>query len=261
MDFMNLFLITAWLLSWKNSAQLGADAIRFPREDLGVAQGSALSPLLGNILLHGFDQAMNEGDCACFRYIDDIIILAPSERAANARFRKSRRLAFRFAARVFGAKKSCGGVQTFESGFEFLGIEIVNGLIRPNGKAVGKTQTKDLRYSRRIQKNEFSRDASKPFRSKFAMIPTLSRVSGTLNGWAKHYRFCNDQKLFQSLDQDVESKVTKYLQSYAASVRKNPEAKRDFLGITSLNDIDWNPFSWPKQYPSPDEQNQSSSNF
>ncbi|MFC6654938.1 reverse transcriptase domain-containing protein [Roseibium salinum] len=120
---------------------MGADAIRFPREDLGVAQGSALSPLLGNILLHGFDQAMNEGDCACFRYIDDIIILAPSERAANARFRKAEGLLSDLQLE-FSAQKSCGGVQTFESGFEFLGIEIVNGLIRPNGKAVGKLKQK-----------------------------------------------------------------------------------------------------------------------
>ncbi|MES0810057.1 reverse transcriptase domain-containing protein [Roseibium sp. SCPC15] len=242
-DFMGLF-DSCVSVELENAAQLGADADRFPREDMGVAQGSALSPLLGNILLHAFDKSMNEGDCACFRYIDDIIILAPTERAANARFRKAEGLLSDLQLE-FSAQKSSGGVQSFETGFEFLGIEIVNGLIRPNGKAVGKLKQKILDILNASRK-EFSRDASKPFRSQFAMIPTLSRVSGTLNGWAKHYRFCNDQKLFLSLDQYVESHIASYLGSYAASVRKNPEAKRDFLGITSLNDIDWKPFAWPK---------------
>ena len=63
---------------------------QFPTEDLGVAQGNALSPLLGNIILANFDRQMNEGDCRCIRYIDDFIILGPSAAAVMARLRRAR---------------------------------------------------------------------------------------------------------------------------------------------------------------------------
>lgn len=65
---------------------------RFPINDLGVAQGNALSPLLGNILLYEFDRKMNEGDCHCIRYIDDFMVLGPTEKAVNARFRLAKRM-------------------------------------------------------------------------------------------------------------------------------------------------------------------------
>jgi RNA-directed DNA polymerase len=39
-----------------NLRQLGDEALLFPIEEKGVAQGSPLSPLIGNILLRGFEQ-------------------------------------------------------------------------------------------------------------------------------------------------------------------------------------------------------------
>ena len=66
-----------------NMAQLRDKAVDFPIENIGVAQGNSLSPLLGNIILADFDRVMNEGDCRCVRYIDDFIILAPSKKAAS----------------------------------------------------------------------------------------------------------------------------------------------------------------------------------
>ena len=68
-----------------NLAALREHADRFPTEDIGVAQGSALSPLLGNIILADFDQRMNDGECRCLRYIDDFIVLGPSSAAVMAR--------------------------------------------------------------------------------------------------------------------------------------------------------------------------------
>jgi hypothetical protein len=51
----------------------------FPNPDIGVAQGSALSALAGNIALRKFDAMMNDRDIVCVRYIDDFILLGPSE--------------------------------------------------------------------------------------------------------------------------------------------------------------------------------------
>jgi hypothetical protein len=47
----------------------------FPDSEIGVAQGSALSALAGNIVLQEFDEAMNGRGIVCVRYIDDFILL------------------------------------------------------------------------------------------------------------------------------------------------------------------------------------------
>lgn len=58
-----------------NLDELREKADLFPLEDIGVAQGCALSPLFGNILLSNFDRDLNAGACTCIRYIDDFLIL------------------------------------------------------------------------------------------------------------------------------------------------------------------------------------------
>lgn len=75
-----------------NIEELRGTGADFPTEEIGVAQGNSLSPLLGNITLSKFDLEMNRGDCRCIRYIDDFIILAPSAKAANTRLRMALRL-------------------------------------------------------------------------------------------------------------------------------------------------------------------------
>ena len=78
-QFMQLFK-SAIAVELSNLAELREKADAFPIYDIGVAQGNSLSSLLGNILLHDFDLQMNDSDCHCIRYIDDVIILAPTKR-------------------------------------------------------------------------------------------------------------------------------------------------------------------------------------
>lgn len=68
------FFEKAITVELSNLIELKEKAKLFPIEEIGVAQGNSLSPLLGNILLHQFDADMNKGDCRCIRYIDDFII-------------------------------------------------------------------------------------------------------------------------------------------------------------------------------------------
>ena len=71
-------------------AQLREHANAFPIEDIGVAQGNSLSPLLGNLFLYEFDLELNKRpDVRCIRYIDDFIILAPTKEVAENTFAKA----------------------------------------------------------------------------------------------------------------------------------------------------------------------------
>ena len=65
-----------------NERALGEDRSVFPTDVTGVAQGSPLSPLFGNILLYNFDIEFNNRGIVCVRFIDDFVLLANSEREA-----------------------------------------------------------------------------------------------------------------------------------------------------------------------------------
>jgi hypothetical protein len=76
-----------------NAEDLSRQKDLFPYGDVGVGQGVCLSPFVGNLILSDFDKQMNAGDCVCIRYIDDIIIVAPSGKAASSRMRLAKTFA------------------------------------------------------------------------------------------------------------------------------------------------------------------------
>ena len=62
----------------------------FPDPEIGVAQGSALSALAGNIALREFDTRMNDRGIVCVRYIDDFILLGATEAKVRAAYHSAR---------------------------------------------------------------------------------------------------------------------------------------------------------------------------
>jgi RNA-directed DNA polymerase len=218
-------------------------------EDIGVAQGNSLSPLLGNILLAAFDTEMNAGDSRCIRYIDDFIILAPTRKAADARLRKAKKLLEEFDMECAPEKSSR---QAFEvhKGFEFLGIEISPGFVRPAKKARAK-----FLNSIKIQLDT-SKAAMVGLRHghkldpKLALIATLKRIDGMIAGWGKHYWFCNDRQLFHSIDDSVRSAIGAYLGAYSDTRTRLAEQQSHLpLGLASLSEMDRSPFTYPKLQP------------
>jgi RNA-directed DNA polymerase len=244
-EFMGLFR-EAIHVELSNLAQLREHADRFPTEDIGVAQGSALSPLLGNIILADFDKQMNEGDCRCIRYIDDFIVLGPSDSAVMSRLRLARRILASLGMTFALDKTSQHAIPVTDS-FEFLGIELHNGLIRPASKA----RTKFLSTLRATfdqgRKALIGYRNGQPLAKAEALLGTLKRVDGIIQGWGKHYRFCNDERCFKNLDTDVSQLIRDYLGFYAAE-RRSAKADRSptMLGVELLGALERSPFSWPK---------------
>ena len=115
------FLRSAVTVELENLALLKDKAVDFPTEEIGVAQGNSLSPLLGNIALAHFDAVMNEGDCRCIRYIDDFIIMAPTEKAATARLGKAVKLLSSLQMELSPEKSSKGGI-SINKGFDVSAV-------------------------------------------------------------------------------------------------------------------------------------------
>ena len=80
--FLSLFE-SALKTELQNLSELGEHKSLFPIGNDGVAQGSALSTLAGNIVLQDFDRVLNERNIVCVRYIDDFIILGPTSRPSK----------------------------------------------------------------------------------------------------------------------------------------------------------------------------------
>ena len=76
-DFTELFR-AALETEIENRDAVGKWLELFPIREIGVAQGSLLSVLAGNVALRHFDASMNSGELTTIRYLDDFLILASS---------------------------------------------------------------------------------------------------------------------------------------------------------------------------------------
>jgi RNA-directed DNA polymerase len=228
----------------ENLALLREKASSFPTEDIGVAQGNSLSPILGNIALAKFDEVMNQGDCRCIRYIDDFIILAPTKKAANSRLKLSITLLSALGMNL-SREKSSVGASKVEDGFDFLGINICNGLIRPSQKSRERFLSSVdslLIDSKRAMIS--SRDGQQILR-EHTLLGTLKRLDGMIDGWGKHYWFCNDGQIFLNLDSELSNRVGSLLGCYR-SVRDatQPKRKMALFGLAELASIKREPFAY-----------------
>lgn len=245
-DEFTAFFREAINVELSNMAELKEKVEKFPTHDIGVAQGNSLSPLLGNIILHDFDRQMNEGDCRCLRYIDDFIILAPTEKATNARLRRAIKI-LEDLGMSLSPDKSSGGAKSIVGSFEFLGIELSNGLIRPSRSAQERLIAKVKGELDGSVANFRKLNSGQMVEKSRSLIGTLKRVDGIVQGWGKHYRFCNDEQCFANLDDEIAKLMKEYLGAYA-SIRRSYDVHggRLLFGLEQLAFIDRKPFIWPK---------------
>jgi RNA-directed DNA polymerase len=239
------FLNRAISVELSNLTALREHADDFPIEDLGVAQGNSLSPLLGNIVLADFDRQMNSGDCACIRYIDDLLITAPTREAANAALRKAVKL-LNALGMAFSPEKSSAGAKSIRGGFDFLGIEVVPGLVRPSSKAQQRLMARVETILEESRRTLTGARGGQRFDRSQSLLATLKRLDATLDGWGKHYWFCNDGRTLEALDAKIWKAIKGFLGLYAdVRAELNEEAKPLLLGVTELAKVPRHPFEYP----------------
>jgi len=93
----------------------------------GTPQGGALSPLLANISLHPFDLAVTSHGFRLVRFMDDVVILCPSEEEAQAALRFAERQRTQLRLSVNPDKTR---VLAYGEGLDFLGHAFA---ARPSG--------------------------------------------------------------------------------------------------------------------------------
>lgn len=249
-DFVQLFeaAITTEL---SNLDDLGKEKNKFPIYDIGVAQGSCLSPLLGNILLNEFDVEMNKGDITCIRYIDDFIILAPTLKALNAAYKKANRLLFQHGLTSYDPAKDSDKAEKGKTTdmFSFLGCDIKPGLIRPGRKSQKRLLDNiDVLFSK---SSALMLDTEALVNQHRTLTETMNDVSNIMRGWGNQYSFCNDINLMKRIDGRVDEKIAHYLNDYGEAKEHfdmlgEQIQRRRLLGVHLLTDSKYTPIVTPK---------------
>jgi retron-type reverse transcriptase len=210
---------------------------------VGTPQGCCLSPLLGNILLYEFDHVMNEGDITCLRYLDDFILLGPSERAVKAAYTRGKTFLKKLDLDAYDAtedpeKAAIGQTQSFS----YLGVQFDGKFLRPSDSSAQKL----IRDLENILKQSKSFGISDPLESpndQFSLLGVLTQCHNKIKGWGNQYYFCNDEKFMRRVDRRISQMLEEYRDSYQKRRRVQSEdetkrfvRQRRLLGVHLLED-------------------------
>lgn len=94
----------------------------------GVPQGSPISPLLSNLYLDDFDEALLERDLRLVRFADDFLILCRDRKAAGQALELTGEVVDALRLRLKPEKTR---ITHFDEGFSFLGVDFIRNLMRP----------------------------------------------------------------------------------------------------------------------------------
>jgi len=217
---------------------LGKEAELFPTGEHGVAQGSSLSPLIGNILLRNFDAVMNDRGIVCIRYIDDFILLA--EKGANAlkAFNSALVILKEMGLDAYDPM-TCpekAGLGHVEGGFDFLGCRITGNMVQPSESARNRLVEKvENILSEGCERIKYHENDRKSGGASYAQ--TLCSLDRVLKGWGDSFSFCNDRRSFLKLDKRIDKLLSRF-HLYVRKIRSkcSPVEKRRILGVHALCD-------------------------
>ncbi len=239
-SFVDLFERAA-TVELANHDALGEDAELFPLGTDGVAQGSPLSVLAGNIALREFDRTMNGRGVTCVRYIDDFAVLAPNKNAATKALANGLKILSDLKLQAYspedGSGKSSAGPAS--KAYDFLGYKIVQGLNPPSDASCDKLLKKldaeiltgKTWINRRVQNDV------PDVKVRQCYIQTITRIDSILRGWSGAFQHSNSTHTLKSLDNRIDRKLTDFEVWFGDKIRPQPtRVQRRAMGICLLSD-------------------------
>jgi RNA-directed DNA polymerase len=237
-------LNAATTVTLANESVLGESRNIFPMDDQGVAQGSPLSPLFGNILLNDFDLQLNCRGIACIRFIDDFVILGDSEHRVERAFQSARQLLQHLGlnchdpfSRQANAEKA--GFGSVADGFIFLGYDIRPGLLQPSRLA---RQKLEKQIDDHLQFGRWSisevRRAGDSFESRQRYTQTLTLIDKVLRGWGDAFAYGNAPNTIEGLDRRIDAKLAEFRHWFSIQIRNSDwKTRRRLGGVCLISDI------------------------
>lgn len=241
--FLDL-LAKASTVTLGNENALGEDRNLFPVDDQGVAQGSPLSPLFGNILLSEFDKEMNDRGVVCVRFIDDFVILADAEIKVRKAFQRGRQMLSDLGLDCHDPFKGVPNPEksefgTAEGGFVFLGYQIEHGLYQPSQRSKKKLLSaldECFRDGRNGINTCIRYGDSFANRQRYAQ--SLDIADRILKGWGNSFAYSNSKRAMEDLDVKVDEKLSSFRSWFAGRIEAlDTKNRRRAGGVCLLTDI------------------------
>lgn len=228
-----------------NEEALGEDRKLFPTNEDGVAQGSPLSALFGNVLLYEFDKKFNDRGIVCVRFIDDFVMLSESDRALRKAFMNAKGYLKGLGLEChdpFEANSSPDKAKYGRSddGFTFLGYDLRPGLFQPSRAARTKflhTLDAHIARGRDAVSDVLARQHSFAHRQRYAQ--TLDLLDRVVRGWGNSFAYANAPSTIKDLDEKIERKIANFRSWYREKLKEADwQAKRRTGGVCLLADVE-----------------------
>jgi RNA-directed DNA polymerase len=225
-----------------NAERLSADELALlPDDETGVAQGSALSMLVGNILLRDFDRRLQGRGVMCIRYVDDFIVLGERRDQVVKAFEVATSILEALGITVYqpddGSDKA--ELARVDDGIAFLGCQLHGGLIAPARKAQQGllAAVREIIAKGRQDIQAAARGSPAGLKGK-REAQTVSQVDLVKRGWGHAFAFCNARKAFARLDTEIDRQLVEFRRRNAALAAALPANERARVhGVTRLVDI------------------------
>ncbi len=226
-----------------NQAELADYFELFPKDGVGVPQGSSLSALAGNVLLLELDTKLNDGVTTAYRYIDDLIILGKTTEQVD----KAKSLAIKWLKKqgmsLYEPKKGSDKAEAGDAkdSFTFLGCKLAPNQVEPAKKAkrslLDKIE-KEISNSKKSLSTFFDHP-TKSRQTQQGYAQTLARIDKIIYGWGYSISFCNNRLPFKTLDADITKLLDSFEQWFTTKLKAVVAVqKRRGLGISLLQDIE-----------------------
>jgi RNA-directed DNA polymerase len=209
--------------------------------DQGVSQGSVISPLLANVMLHELDRLW-EDHCRqlgqLIRYCDDFVIVCRTEDDAREALRRVGLVLARLGLELHPDKTSVVDVRDGRQGFDFLGFHC---------RKVESWRWRGKRYLQRWP----GRRAMQRIRDRVKAItaprhrlpepvqPIVAELNAVLRGWGAYFRVGNASRQFAQIDSYVRERLALFLSKKTGRSGRRWEAHTlDFfraLGVHQLS--------------------------
>jgi RNA-directed DNA polymerase len=199
------------LRQWLRAGVLDGDDL--VRTERGVAQGSVISPLLANVVLHELDRLW-EDRCRhlgqLVRYCDDFVVLCRSEAGAREALRRVEVILARLGLALHPTKTQVVCLGDGRQGFDFLGFHC---------RKVESRRYRGRRYlqhwpSRRAMQSV--RDRVKAITAPRHHLPEpvtaiVAELNLVLRGWGAYFRVGNASQQLRHLDEYVRERLGLFL--------------------------------------------------
>lgn len=192
----------------------------------GTPQGGVISPLLANIYLHPFDEAMTQEGFRIIRYADDAVVLCRTKNEAEVAQSKIREVLETRLRLKLNVQKTRIVHKT--QGFEFLGYYFGTGYSDykiPRRRAIEAFKDKVRRLTRRHQPKSMS------------MI--ITELNPVVRGWGNYFVKGKCRRVFTELDFWLRNRITAYKLKRQGGYghRKYPYSKLRAMGMLFLKDL------------------------